>query len=254
MDLLSLLRRPEGKTLEFKRDLSSLRGALKTVVAFANTSGGVLLVGVEDETRHVRGVAEPLDVEERLANLISDHVTPRLLPELEIIPWRGTHVVAVEVFPSPSRPHYLTRDGLDGGVYVRVGSTNRRADPELVEELRRYARGEAYDEAPMPDLDAGASDRPTAAHRGGLHGGVACGRARRAPQQCHRLACRPDLAMAGQPGAPDCFRHDVTPCIRACCCKAVHAKTAAHGSSEPTDQCSPGGTGTRLWPQICVTI
>jgi predicted HTH transcriptional regulator len=163
VDLLGLLGRPEGKTLEFKRDLSSPRGAMKSIVAFANTSGGVLLVGVEDGTRHVRGVAEPLDVEERLANLISDQISPRLLPELEIIPWQGTHVVAVEVFPSPSRPHYLTRDGLDEGVYVRVGSTNRRADPELVEELRRYARGEAYDEAPMPDLDSEAVDFQAAA-------------------------------------------------------------------------------------------
>ena len=38
MDLLDLLKRPEGKTLEFKRDLSSTDGALKTIVAFANTA------------------------------------------------------------------------------------------------------------------------------------------------------------------------------------------------------------------------
>ena len=47
MDLLSLLKRPEGKTLEFKRDLSSPQSALRTVVAFANTAGGTLLLGVE---------------------------------------------------------------------------------------------------------------------------------------------------------------------------------------------------------------
>ena len=51
MDLLGALRRPEGKTLEFKRDLSSPEGLLRTVVAFANTAGGVVLVGVEDGTR-----------------------------------------------------------------------------------------------------------------------------------------------------------------------------------------------------------
>ncbi|MGF7239460.1 MAG: AlbA family DNA-binding domain-containing protein [Frankia sp.] len=134
MDLLDLLRRPEGKTLEFKRDLSSPRGALRSIVAFANTAGGVLLIGVEDGTRNIRGVAEPLDLEERLANLISDQIVPRLVPELEIIPWHGTHIVAVEIFPSPSRPYYLEREGLNDGTYVRVGSTNRRADPELVRQ------------------------------------------------------------------------------------------------------------------------
>jgi len=38
MDLVELLKRPEGKTLEFKRDLSTPEGALKTIVAFANTA------------------------------------------------------------------------------------------------------------------------------------------------------------------------------------------------------------------------
>ena len=42
MDLLDLLKRPEGKTLEFKRDLSSPDGALRTIVAFANTAHGPL--------------------------------------------------------------------------------------------------------------------------------------------------------------------------------------------------------------------
>lgn len=158
MDLIDLVKRPEGKTLEFKRDLSSPDGALRTIVAFANTAGGTLVVGVEDRSRHVRGVAEPLDLEERLANLISDQITPRLVPEIEILPWRRAHVVAVQVHSSPTRPHYLKREGLDAGVYVRVGSTNRRADRELVDELRRFARGEAFDEQPIPELDSEALD------------------------------------------------------------------------------------------------
>jgi len=43
-------------------------------------------------------------------------------------------------------------------VDVRVGSTNRRADTELIEELRRFARGEGFDEQPMPGLDSEALD------------------------------------------------------------------------------------------------
>ena len=157
-DLEEILRRPEGKTLEFKRDLSSPDGALRTVVAFANTAGGTLVVGVEDRSRHVRGVAGALDLEERVANLVSDSVTPRIIPEIEILPWRRTQVLAVHIHPSPSRPHHLTREGPKSGVYVRVGSTNRRADGELIDELRRFARGEGFDEQPMPDLDSEALD------------------------------------------------------------------------------------------------
>ncbi len=158
IDLVGILKRPEGKTLEFKRDLSSPEGVLKTIVAFANTAGGTLLIGVEDRSRHVRGVPEALDLEERLANLVSDGIRPRLVPEIEILPWRRTQVLAVHVHPSASRPHLLSREGAAGGVYVRVGSTNRRADAELIEELRRFARGEGFDEQPMPGLDSEALD------------------------------------------------------------------------------------------------
>lgn len=158
MDLIALLTRPEGKTLEFKRDLSSPDGVLKTLVAFANTAGGTLLLGVEDRTRNVRGVADALDAEERLANLVSDAIAPRLLPEIEILPWRRAHVLAVQVHLSASRPHYLTREGSEKGTYVRVGSTNRRADAAMLQELRRPACGETYDEQPMPDLDSEAID------------------------------------------------------------------------------------------------
>ncbi len=158
MELLEILKRPEGKTLEFKRDLSSPDGALKTIVAFANTAGGTLLIGVEDRSRHVRGAPDPLDLEERLASLISDRISPRIVPEIEILLWRRTQVLALQVHPSPSRPHHLTREGPAGGVYVRVGSTNRRADAELIEELRRFARGEGFDEQPLPGLDSEALD------------------------------------------------------------------------------------------------
>ena len=71
MDLLAILARPEGKTVEFKRDLSSPDRFLRTVTAFSNTAGGTILVGIEDGTRHVRGIQEPMALEERAASLIS---------------------------------------------------------------------------------------------------------------------------------------------------------------------------------------
>ena len=158
MDLIELLKRPEGKTLEYKRDLSAVTSAMKTIIAFANTAGGTMLVGVEDKTRRVPGVREPLEMEERLANLISDHISPRIIPEIEILPFRQTQILAVQVHPSPTRPHYLKQEGIEAGVFVRVGSTNRRADKELVAEMHLFAKGETFDELPMPELDSEALD------------------------------------------------------------------------------------------------
>jgi predicted HTH transcriptional regulator len=158
VDLITLLSRTEGKTLEFKRDLSSPEGALKAVVAFANTSGGVLVLGVEDGTKKVKGIPNILAEEERLANLIADSISPRLVPSIEVMPWRKTQVLAVEIYPSANRPHYLNRLGAEEGVFVRVGSTNRRADQVLIEEMRRYNQVSSFDEQPQPELNSEAID------------------------------------------------------------------------------------------------
>jgi len=57
MKIQEILKQPEGKTLEFKRDISSLKPILKTLVAFANTAGGILLIGLEN----VGNLAKVLD-------------------------------------------------------------------------------------------------------------------------------------------------------------------------------------------------
>ena len=157
MNLIDVLRKPEGKTLEFKRDLSSPNPFLRSVVAFSNTSGGTVLIGVEDRTGNVRGVADPVTLEERVASLIADSISPQVLPDIEILRYSDRHVLAVRVYPSSSRPHYLGA-APETGAYVRVGSTNRIADEQLIEEMRRYANRESFDERPMPELDSEAID------------------------------------------------------------------------------------------------
>lgn len=51
-----------------------------------------------------------------------------------------------------------SREGGAAGTYVRVGSTNRRADAALIAEMRRYILSEGFDEQPLPDLDSEAVD------------------------------------------------------------------------------------------------
>ena len=158
MDLADMLRRPEGKTLEFKRDLSSPLGFLRTVVAFANTAGGTVVIGVSDRSRDVRGVANAMDLEERAVSLVSDAIQPRILPDIEVLRHRDRQLLAVRVHPSAARPHFLRQAGLRSGTYVRVGSSNRQADAQLIAEMQRFAIGEAFDEWPMPEVDSEAID------------------------------------------------------------------------------------------------
>lgn len=149
----SLLQRSEGKTLEFKQDLSSPKPLMKTLVAFANTAGGLLVVGIDDD-RKIVGIEHPLDAEERLCNMVSDAISPRLVPNIELMTTDGKTILVVEVFVSGSRPHRIKSEGYEQGVYVRLGSSNRQADRDLIAELRRSAEGIAFDEMPMPDLSS----------------------------------------------------------------------------------------------------
>jgi len=146
-----LITMPEGKTLEFKRDLSSPKNMLKTLVAFANTAGGRLLIGIADDSKEVLGVEDPLDEEERLCSLIADSIEPRLVPNVEMISFEDKTLLGAEVYPSGSRPHWLRKEGPDEGVYVRLGSTNRKADRELIAELKRGVEGKSFDEQALPD-------------------------------------------------------------------------------------------------------
>ena len=148
---------PEGKTREYKRDLSSPTKPLRTLVAFANSAGGQLVVGVADD-RTVVGVTDALAEEERLASLIADNIEPQLVPAIDFVTLAGKTVLVVDVPLSTRRPHYMKAQGIDGGVYVRLGSTTRPADSGLVADLERSARGVAFEDLPesrasLADLD-----------------------------------------------------------------------------------------------------
>lgn len=66
--------------------------------------------------------------------------------------------LVVRVHAGPARPYLVKRDGAERGRYVRVGSTNRRADDARRAELGRYARPESFDGRPLPNLNSEAID------------------------------------------------------------------------------------------------
>lgn len=155
-----LLTRPEGRTQEYKRDLSSLRPILKTLVAFANTAGGTLVVGRDDDGTVV-GLSDAKRDEERLANAVAENIVPAILPDIETVVIGGHVLLVVHVARWPG-PFYLTAEGPEKGVYVRLGSTTRRADAAAVAEMKRVDAGLGFDQAPcvgaaLEDLDLDAA-------------------------------------------------------------------------------------------------
>src|SRR5579863_9556629 len=92
-----ILKGNEGKTLEFKESTQSLSGIVKTIIAFANTAGGTIVIGIEDKTKTIVGVSDPLAEEERLASVINDSIMPLLMPDIEIKTYRNKELIIINV-------------------------------------------------------------------------------------------------------------------------------------------------------------
>jgi predicted HTH transcriptional regulator len=144
----NILAQNEGRTLEFKENTKSLAGIIKTVIAFANTAGGTIVIGVEDKTKKVVGIINALAEEERLASAISDSVAPFMIPNIEIQSYRKKELIIINV-PHLAGPFHLKKEGLEQGTYVRVGSTNRSADNTTLDNLRLYTKRISFDEIPF---------------------------------------------------------------------------------------------------------
>lgn len=145
-NIQELIKQPESKTLEFKRDLSSLQPIVKTVIAFANTAGGTIIVGIEDDGK-VIGIDDPFKMEEKIASTISDNVKPLIMPDIEFATVENKTLLIIKM-PHTIGPFYLKQAGYPDGVLVRLGSTNRQASPQLIDEIYRQRTKQSYDELP----------------------------------------------------------------------------------------------------------
>ncbi len=158
-ELLESVENGESSRIEFKLEAVSPAALAEVVVAFANTEGGAVLIGVADDGR-IEGVTRP-DLETFCMNVCRENVVPPIIPVYESIKLAdGKRIAVLTVGKSPFRPHRTQR----GHYYLRVGSTNREASPD---ELRRLfqATGQLYyDELPVPGAGMEAID-PAAVSR-----------------------------------------------------------------------------------------
>ncbi len=156
LDIKQLLSLPESKTLEFKQDASSLPPIIKTIVAFANTAGGVIIIGKKDDGS-LCGVEKVFDEEERIATAIAENIRPTLLPEIEVITVDGKSLIVIRVSHWKG-PFYVKKKGIPRGVYIRLGSTSRLAGEELIHEMQR-AISLSFDQSPLDSLTLSNLDK-----------------------------------------------------------------------------------------------
>ena len=91
--------------------------------------------------------------EERLSNVFADGIHPLMIPDIRISSFRERSLIFISV-PHAVGPYYVRSEGPERGVYVRLGSTNRRAGPEMIEAIRRLARNISFDEQPCSEINS----------------------------------------------------------------------------------------------------
>lgn len=142
--LEELLIKEESKTLEFKENTQSLQKIVQSIIAFANTAGGTLIVGIKDKTKEVVGLKNALQDEEKIANAISDSIAPLLIPTFHLYTYENRDVLIITVAHNFA-PYYLKSVGVEKGTYIRLGSTNRQADAHTILEIQRLRENKNFD-------------------------------------------------------------------------------------------------------------
>lgn len=147
MKINDIIQQPEGRRLEFKQRLPAVADLAKTIVAFANDAGGELFIGIRNEPREVTGIPEDnlFKLEEKISNLIHDSCYPVIVPDISFHGDTGARFIRVKIFRGSNFPYYLKKKGKAAGTFIRVGSTNRQADAEIIAELERQRRNLSFD-------------------------------------------------------------------------------------------------------------
>jgi predicted HTH transcriptional regulator len=137
-ELRALVKQGEGANLEFKLKASHPEKIVREVVAFANTNGGVLLIGVGDD-RSIPGLKFADEDEYMLTRAIEKYckpVVPYRLDRITVLPER--EVLIFYIPASEHKPHYVMHDIQNnlGKVYVRVKDRSVQASKEVREVLK----------------------------------------------------------------------------------------------------------------------
>jgi ATP-dependent DNA helicase RecG len=143
-ELLRLLRGGEDTYLELKVRLSNSEKITQGIVALANTNGGTIIFGVNDQLR-IEGVANPEWVQEELARICREEIVPPIIPLIDTIAFdSGKRVVALDV--QPRRKPYRTRDGR---FYMRFGAEKREVSREQLSMWLDEIRPLGYENIPL---------------------------------------------------------------------------------------------------------
>ena len=149
-DLRKLIKSGESETVEFKASFD--KEILETSAAFANTKGGVILIGVSDRG-DIKGVQIGKETLKDWANQISQSTEPRIIPEIELGETDRKNLAAIWIKEFPIKPV-----SVKGRCFRRVGNSNRVMQTHEIAEMHFQSTGMSWDKLPAMDASIGDID------------------------------------------------------------------------------------------------
>ncbi|MGN1414891.1 MAG: RNA-binding domain-containing protein [Anaerovoracaceae bacterium] len=133
----------ESERIEFKSQM--IDDIYKEVIAFANTDGGIIYLGIDDKGNLI-GIDHVDETYTRLTNGIRDAIAPDVTMFVRYV-LQDNKVIRIEVGEGSYKPYYLKSKGMKpAGVYVRQGASSVQASPDQIRRMIKDSDGDVFEE------------------------------------------------------------------------------------------------------------
>lgn len=142
-EIKKIIQNGENSYIEFKEEEIKANELAEEIVAFSNSEGGMILIGVDDEG-NIKGVKDD-KIEETVMNICRNNCIPHIIPLYESIEVEGKRIAVITVPKGLNKPYYTA----DHKYYIRVGTTKRIASKEELLRLFEASGSLHFDISPV---------------------------------------------------------------------------------------------------------
>lgn len=135
----------EDEYTELKIELT--KDIKKEIIAFANTKGGKIYIGIDDNG-NVIGVKNSKEDLESLSGMIREGIKSdlTLYTSINSVNIDDKDIIEINVMEAPNKPYYLVEKGIKtSGVYLRYGNTSAPASEEVIKKMLRENQGDSFE-------------------------------------------------------------------------------------------------------------
>jgi len=145
MNIEKIISSGESETVEFKETFD--REAIESICAFANTMGGIIIIGVSDRGK-INGIQVGKETLKQWSNRIFQTTEPAVIPDIKIEIVEGKTIVLITISEFPIKPV-----SIKGRCYKRVANSNKLMSSKEITELYLYSTGSSWDAFPAKDTE-----------------------------------------------------------------------------------------------------